>query len=100
MALKPDERIEISFWGDWKLVKENGDEIPRSELYLHHILAFSHSQFITGCSSERTTWGADHLPYPYRQVLEPGQEVRASGFHMTNSKSILSSWSWFLFWTI
>jgi len=79
-----NDTIEIAFWGEWVLVDANGTEIPRRELYLHHILAYTNGEFITGCSSERTSWGVDHLPYPYRQVLSPHQEVRPMGFHFNN----------------
>jgi hypothetical protein len=77
--------LEVAFWGDWKIIDaETKEEIPRPSFYLHHILAYSNSHFITGCSSERTTWGVDDLPYPYRQVLTPEDTVVASGFHMNN----------------
>jgi len=81
---EPDKDIEVAAWWDWVLTWENGTEIPRTDLYFHHILAYSQGTFMTGCSSERTTWGVDHLPYPYRQVLRAGQRTKAGGFHFNN----------------
>ena len=66
---------------------KDGTEIPRDRFYLHHILSYnSHGQFVAGCSNERANWGPDHLPYPYRLVLEANDVVHANGFHMNHLK--------------
>jgi hypothetical protein len=80
----PDETLEIAHFGSFVPTFENGSEVPRWMFYLHHILAYdtTSGDFVCGCSNERTNWGPDHLPYPYRQVLKPGAQVKANGFHM------------------
>jgi len=80
----PDQIVEIAHFGSFQPTFEDGRVIPRSVFYLHHILAYDTitGDFITGASNERANWGPDHLPYPYRQVLKPGAQVRANGFHM------------------
>jgi hypothetical protein len=80
----PDQIVEIAHFGSFQPTFEDGSVIPRSVFYLHHILAYDtmSGDFVTGASNERANWGPDHLPYPYRQVLKPGAQVRANGFHM------------------
>lgn len=85
---EPTETIEVAHFGSFVPTFANGTEIPRNEFYLHHILAYDSmsGDFVAGCSDERTNWGPDMLPYPYRLVLKPQASVRANGFHMNSLK--------------
>jgi len=83
-----DDLIEVAHFGNFVPVFANGSTIPREQFYLHHILAYdqTNSHFVAGCSNERSNWGPDNLPYPYRMVLQPHATVKAQGFHMVNLK--------------
>jgi len=91
-----NDMIEVAHFGNFVPVFTNGSTIPRAQFYLHHILAYdqTNGHFVAGCSNERSNWGPDNLPYPYRMMLQPKATVKAQGFHMVN----LYNWGTFDFY--
>jgi len=83
-----NELIEVAHFGNFVPVFANESVVPREQFYLHHILAYdqTNGHFVAGCSNERSNWGPDNLPYPYRMILQPHATVKAQGFHMVNLK--------------